>query len=503
MKRLLVGASFLLVVSLFGAEVSEKKEIAVMPVYSSYNLPSSAYMYFDDQMIGTISSMKRFQVIGYQYRLDNTTAERFIERIRELKKQAILKNPQYKDEDLGIAVIPAAELERLVKSVFIFVPSINGYSSKNYNVEVKYRKQDGSYDIRIEREYWAQVNISVKIIDTEGNLLATYNESAEAKSRKSDNDAYQMAVNSAIGGLGFYLRSLDEFKLKTRVLKVEGDYVYLELGGNLGIQPGYEFAIEEQVPVLGQFVERRRVGLVRVSYVSDQYSYGHVIFGRPKVEDQLIEAPKAGSRLGLVVGAMPLKVPASTILTYNEDISFSKPLSFSSVGGYSVLLGMNFDLELGYSWLWESFFALGISDPFMLFLSLGPAYEWYMRNTSIVFGARLGVAIGTKPVGRIDNPGSLSIGGKTFYENVDVSLNWFDFALQPYLSYNIQFNQTVKMRIYGGFNWSFYQMVSLYFAENSSDENRTTVSVTPKFDNWDGKLGTTGVIGGIEVIFRL
>ncbi len=506
MKRFGLLCLGLLVMSLgFGVEVSQRKEIAVMPVYSSYNLPSSAYMYFDDRMIATIASMKRFQVIGYQYRLDGTTAQRFIERIRELKKQAALQNPQYRDEDLGIAVIPASEMERLVNSVFVFIPSINGYDSKSYDIQIQQPKKGGGYEIRIVKEHKATVNVSIKIIDTAGNLLSTYDASGEGISRNSANEAYQKAVNDAVEGFAYYLRNVEEFKIKTGILRVDGNFAYLELGKNMGISPGYEFTIEEEVRIMDKFTEKRRTGLIRVSYVSDEYSYGHIIFGSPKPGDQLVEAPKTGGRFGISFNPMPLKVPEKATLSYSSlpDLN-NKELTFGSVAGFAPALMMQLDLELGYSWLWETGFGIGFSDPLMLYLTIGPAYEWYMRSTSLVFGAKFVFSIGAKDVMRLPNDWGLTIEGKDFYDPVNVSLNWFDCALDPFIAYNIQFGQSVKLRAFGGFHWSFYQMASLYFKEDTgTDEGGESVSITPKFTDWDGKLGTTGVFGGIEIIFRL
>ncbi|MFN4217054.1 MAG: hypothetical protein ACK4HQ_06620 [Brevinematales bacterium] len=490
----------------FSVEVSQRKEIAVMPVYSSYNLPSSAYMYFDDSMIATIASMKRFQVIGYQYRLDGTTAQRFIERIRELKKQAALQNPQYRDEDLGVAVIPAAEMERLVNSVFVFIPSINGYDSRSYNVEIKEAQRGGGYQIKIVKEHKATVNISIKIIDTAGNLLSTYDNSGEGISRLSPNDAYQKAVNSAVGGFAYYLRNVEDFKIKTGILRVEGDYAYLELGKNMGISPGYEFAIEEEVKIMDRFTEKRRTGLIRVSYVSDEYSYGHIIFGNPQPGQQLIEAPKAGGRFGLSLAILPLQVPSSAKLTYSRGIiSINTNLSFGSLGGFAPTFFMNLGLEMGYNWLLEYSFGIGLADPLLLSAQIGPAYEWYMRSMSMVFGIKFGVNIGTKELGKLTSSylDYLTIEGKYLATPVSISLNWFDFSLQPQLSWNLQFNQTVKLRVYGGFNLSFYQMTSLYFRESEGDDNAESVSVSPSFEGWDGRLGTTGITGGLEIIFRL
>ncbi|URA10479.1 hypothetical protein [Thermospira aquatica] len=506
MKRFILWCFGLFLTSfVFGAEVSQRKEVAVMSVYSSYNLPSSAYMYFDDRMIATIASMKRFQVIGYQYRLDGTTAQRFIERIRELKKQAALQNPQYRDEDLGIAVIPASEMERLVNSVFVFIPSINGFDSKSYDIQIPQPKKGGGYEIRIVKEHKATVNVSIKIIDTAGNLLSTYDNRGEAISRNSANEAYQKAVNDAMEGLAYYLRNVEEFKIKTGVLRVDGNFAYLELGKNLGISPGYEFAIEEEVTVMGRFTEKRRTGLIRVSYVSDEYSYGHIIFGSPKPGDQLIEAPKAGRRFGISFGPMPFGVPAKATLSYPSlpDLNNTQ-LSFSSLNGFAPALMMQLDLESGYSWLWETGFGMGFVDPFMLYLTIGPAYEWYMRNTSLVVGTKFAISIGAKDVMELPNEWGLTIEGKDFSYPVKVSLNWFDFALQPFVSYNIQFNQSVKLRFFGGFHWSFYQMAGLYFREDTgSDQSGESVFVKPHFTDWNGTLSTTGVFGGVEIIFRL
>ncbi len=474
------------------AEVSKKKEIAVFPVYSAYNIPESAYMYFDDNLIGLLSGMKRFQVIGYQYRLDYNSSEQFIQKIRELKKEAVLTNPQYVDADLGVAVIPAAEMEKLANAFFIFIPSITGYHSEEYLIEIQ-EKRDDRIVIRLVKEYKTQVNISVKIITAEGNLLDTYNASSEEKSRDSVIDAYQKGVNSAISGLGFFLRNVEEFKIKSGVLDVNPNGVYIELGGNLGVKPGYEFAIQKNVTMLNKFNERINTGLLRVKEIGDQYSVATPIFGTPQVGDQVVEMPMVGARFNIFAGMMPMSVPGSIQITnsINSNTTFTNTQGFSS-SSYVFSLGLNLEYEIGYAGLFEISGGFLFNNPLAYYGEIGGAYEFYFGRLSLTTGADLSVVGFQKYLGSLGNRGKISINGTTFYDNVDVNLYDYNFGIKPKLTFNYQFNQHTKLRITGGY--VLYTPTSSYL-EYSTGSGSTTV-------NYNLPISFSGPFGGVELVLR-
>lgn len=502
MKRL-TAAAILFVLSaglIFSAEVSERKDVGVLPVYSSYNIPDAAYRYFDDMLISTLSSMQRFRVVGYQYRLDNNSAEDFIRKIQELKKQALNEDPRYMDADLGIVVIPASEMKKLVNSFFVFVPSITGYSTTEYDVEVKVKKGK-EVQIRIEREYKASVTISVKIITAEGNLMKTYTASSETTSRRSAIDAYQKGVNTSISGVSYFLRNVEEFKIKSQVLKVEGNQVWMELGGNLGIYPGYEFALQSQVKVLDRFTEKVDTGLVRVNAVGQQYSTATVIIGYPRVGDQLVESPMGGARFNIYVGAFPMMIDQARIITERIGTVVTNRYTINP-STYVADLGLRFEGEIGFGGLLNFNAGILFGDPFGYYFDLGGGYEIYLGSMSLTLGGDLSVLGLYKYLRTFSYPFDFTINdsGAVFesYSNVDVSLVGFTFGIKPKLTYNIQFGQRFKLRLTGGYAFYFAPMYQFSYNQGSGDD-KVSASVDV---NSQLPINFNGPYGGLELVFR-
>lgn len=494
------------------AEVSKVQEVGVLPVYSSYEVPGGAYQYFDDRLISILSSMKRFQVIGYHYRLDNNSAERFIAKIQDLKKQSALQNPKYMDEDLGIAVIPASDLQKMVNSFFIFVPSISGFSSKQYQVEVE-EKKNGKIVIKLVTEYSATVNISIKIITAEGNLLKTYDSSIESKSRKDVNDAYQQSVSSAVSGLSFFLRNVDEFKIKTKVLKVDGGDVYIELGKDIGIYPGYEFALQVEEKVLDRFTEKKTTGIVRVKSIGTQYSIATPIFGSPQIGDQLLETPMAGGRFNIFVGMLPMAVPTDNIfiLYMSPSVSFTSDQKFNK-STYAFTAGIHTEGEIGYGGLFNLNLGLMFNNPMAAYLDIGGGYEFYFGMASMTLGADLSLLGTMKSMGTLYNNDIITIKSTEFDSDINVSLMSGTIGIKPRLGLNIQLSQNFKFRVTGGYALYFLPFSSLNFSAGSGDNSKSaSVSLTDKTQVTilsDGKLvddipiNFSGPYGGVEAVFR-
>lgn len=501
MKKIFAVVLFLFsAINLFmGAEVSERKDIGVFPVYTSYNIPDAAYRYFDDRLIAVLGGMKRFQVIGYQYRLDNNSAEDFIRKIQELKKESVMQNPKYMDEDLGVAVIPASDMQKLVNSVFIFIPSITGFSETQYDVEVQ-EKKNGKIIIRLVREYKTYVNISVKIITSDGNLMDTYNASKETTSRTSSVDAYNRGVNDAISGLNYHLRNVEQFKLKSQVLKVEGNQIYLETGRNLGIENGYEFALQKETKVLDRFTEKVVTGLVRVNSIGDQYSTATVIFGYPQPGDQLVETPMVGGRFNVFVGAFPMIIGQNVKL--KETIAGTNYIYPINPSGYVADIGIRFEGELGYGGLFDFNLGLLINDPLGYYIDLGGGYEIYLGSVSFTLGADLSMIGIYKHLRDFSYPFDFYINSssKIFNadETVDVSLVGLTFGIKPKLTFNWQISQHFKVRLTGGYALYLLPMYNLNYSQGSGDD-KISDSIDVKADL---PIDFNGLYGGAELVIR-
>jgi hypothetical protein len=460
------------------ADISKKEDIAVLPSYSSYDIPDSSYQYFDDSLMGIFNKMKRFQVVGYQYRLDNNTADKFIEKVREAKKISALQNPKYVDADLGIAVIPASDMEKIANSFFVFIPSISGYNVTHYLVNVS-QKPDWKVLFSFVTEYKANITVSIKIISAEGDLVDTFNTSTEAKSQAGEDDAYNKAVNQALMGLEIHLRNIDRFKIKTTVLKTEVGLVYLQLGNDIGVSPGYEFMIRKETNILDRFKENVNTGLIRVNNIGEQWSSAVIISGSPEAGDQLVEAPLIGGRVSLFAGLVPMSVQGSgfSIQFDNPDVSF-KNSGFFSDSSYVFNIGLHGEYEAGYAGLLDFKVGAMISNPFAFNADLGGGYEVYIGRVSLVFGGDLSFIGLFKSLGSIDNPdGDITIGNTNFDDNIDVNLSGISIGVKPRISLDYQVSQNFKISLTAGYAYYFFNNYYLTFTSSSDSSVSSTVGL--------------------------
>jgi hypothetical protein len=494
------------------AEVSQRSDISIFSVYSALNIPDSAKIYFDNHLVKRISDLGRFNVLGFQYRLDGNSASQFLEKIRELKKQQILSDESLIDERIGVVVLPAEELYKMLNSVFIFIPTISGWNVSSYEIKVNVKKGD-SIVVETKTEHKAEVTISVQIIDGEGTLRQTYLATREATSRDSQVDAYQKAVDNAIAGLTLFLRNTDEFKLRTRVLQRQGRKIALELGRDLGLRAGYEFAIQTRSVLTGGFTMTGTTGLVRVSQVGDNFSWAHVIHGNPQPEEQLIEMPMANKRISLYGGISTMNVQKADIDFIYVDPSGIIEASGLTLSPASIVpdIGIKFENELGYAGLLRAKMGFLLNNPWALYLDLGGAYELYLGPVSFDIGGDLSILGNYFKVGTIPEQFfGVKIDDTWFYNKIDVNLVGITLGLKPALGFNIQFSQRFKLRAYGGYQIYFLPFYSISFTDSKDSEKSASVPLTDSsvYFRVNGEEATglpidfNGVFGGIEFILR-
>jgi hypothetical protein len=495
------------------AEVSQKSDISIFSVYSSEDVPVDAVAYFDGNLIERIRDLGRFNVIGFQYRFDTKSASEFLEKIRELKKEQIFSDERLVDERIGAVVLPAEELYTMLKSVFIFIPSISGWNVSSYEVEVEVKK-DGETVIEYRTEHKAEVTVSVQIIDGEGKLRRAYLDTGEETSRRSQEDAYQKAIRSAISGLTFFLRSTDEFRLRTRVLQRDGRNIYLELGKDLGIRKGYEFAMQITSVLEGDFTITKTAGLVRVREVGDNFSRGHVIHGNPQPEDRLIEMPMLDIRFSLFGGFSTMNIRESKFdFVYAEMPDKVRITNITIKQSYLVPdFGFKTVYEIGYAGLAGIKMGFLINEPTAVYIGVGGGYELFFGSVSLDFGADFCLIATSITLGEIaEIPGGLEIGDTIFENDIKVNLSVFTMGINPFLAFNIQLAQKFKLRAYGGFNLYIPPFYSLSFSDVKDSEISKGLSFLKDevyfIENGDKidslPISFTGFFAGIELILRL
>lgn len=504
MKRLVLGMLGLVLLSslALAQEVSDKKDLGITKVFSPRNVPEPALTYFDEQIISTFSDMARFNVVGYQFRLDESSATKLIEKIQELKQNEVMTSEEYVDEDLGIVVLSTTELEALVSAFFVIIPEFKEWSVKTEKKEIQVL-ENGIMKKKMVDNHIASISVSVKVITSDGDLMETYTGSAEEESTESMEAAWKTAIATAISGLELWLRQTDEFKLKTAVRgELGGGMVMIELGKDLGVEPGYEFVIQREIALSGGFSTKVVDGLVRVKTVYDNASEAKVLWGSAPVDTQLVESALAGARGSVYAGILYMTSELNSIAFSVGGYSWSKTnFNFSQIG---IDLGIAGESEMGYNGLAKAAIGVVINDPLAAYLDLGYGYEMYLGRLSIVPELSLSVLgsfidMGeatylTKNAGAV--PGHINI------------IGWY-LGAKPKLSFNLQFSQNFKLKLFAGY--SYYIGLATTATFNPNDSSIQSEAVTDmgsisvngtSTSSLASALGYNGVNAGVEFIFR-
>ena len=157
---------------------------------------------------------------------------------------ALDKIKEYKGENaeipekfqMGHEVFTEKDMNKLIGAFYVVVPAVTHYS-----VVKKERKLTGG---GTKISYDAEVETSFSIINVaEAKTLAHF----FVETSGSSDEAAERATHDAIGSipmqLEFEVRKVPEFTLKTAVLERRGFEVVTELGANMGLMLGDEYAL--------------------------------------------------------------------------------------------------------------------------------------------------------------------------------------------------------------------------------------------------------------------
>ncbi len=231
----------------------------------------------DERIRSVFINMGRFNVIGLDKRLQTENVDAFVRTLQNYREQQV-EIPE--TVLLGQEAFTEADFEQIVGGFIVVIPSVS-----YYNVS---RDDDGEYDATIETSF---TFINVDTMQTEGQFFI--------ETSGSDDDAAD-AMKSAVDGiplqLEFRLRELEIFRIRTGIVDVRGQEVILELGRNMGIQRGDEYAIiQPRLTNLGYETEDES-GVLLIKEVREQFSIAQVLYSRPNpiIGDQLEEIPRIG-----------------------------------------------------------------------------------------------------------------------------------------------------------------------------------------------------------------
>jgi hypothetical protein len=291
------------------AEVSEERDIAMFGISTGrISVPPDVLTYAESSIGNEFVKLKRFNVLGYEaYRLEAEDVEEFIERVRGLQAEKAKEVGTY-DEKFGTVVISGEDFDRIVGSVLIVIPTFTDYRETVTQIPI-FSGDDFLYYTRSHN-----VNVAIDL-----TFLSVRTGSREEAIRlfgsgqdQDLNRATREAVDNAVSNLSFRLRQVEAFKIRSGVVRVQGDRVFFELGSDIGVRPGHEYEVltKEEVGNTGR-ITQIPTGLVRVRKAYPELSEAQIVYRQEPITegDQLVEVARWGMGVVLYGGAAQLDIP--------------------------------------------------------------------------------------------------------------------------------------------------------------------------------------------------
>ncbi len=289
MKRLFSAtiAALLITAGFAGAyaqpQVSEKKEIAIFSLgFYGWDIPRETLGTIDIDIQRVFLDLGRVTIFGMEKRFSTSAVDEFITILKKMKESTFVLPEKYQ---FGEAFLTEADFNKLVGAFIIAVPVVTSYNSQF-----------------VENKEWrTDIKTNVTFINVaDGTMIGIANVETQGTSRETQYKSIQDAIAGIPMQLQYEVRKVPQFQNVTRVLASGLGGVDLQLGSNMGIQRGDEYAIIESDTLEG-FVDEREVGLLLIKEVGSTRSKGTILFSKiPVVKDvQLREIPRLGADLAV------------------------------------------------------------------------------------------------------------------------------------------------------------------------------------------------------------
>ncbi|MDA8425893.1 MAG: hypothetical protein M0Z80_07110 [Treponema sp.] len=330
------------------ATVSQKQDVAIFALgYYGWAIPQEALGNIDVEIQKVFVDLGRFNIIGMTERLSSGGLDQFIATLKKAKEANFVMPDKYQ---FGEAVLTEAEFNKLLGAFIVAVPVVTNFNSF-YNYK--------------SFQYETQLKTNVTFIDVAtGNTIGI--SEVETTGTNKDNQAASIAsaIDSIPMQLQFEIRKIPAFQISTRILEVRGAEVKLQLGQDMGIQKGDEYAVIKQSTIMG-VQDQREVGLIDIKDVGTGISTGQIIYSNiplgPNV--QLREIPRLGvdaePYLHVITGAQSAVLPGVRMVVsrgfygfrpyVGVQIPVAQIWNFGTIFAVpvSAILGGEFNMHLG------------------------------------------------------------------------------------------------------------------------------------------------------------
>jgi hypothetical protein len=342
--------------------ISAKQDVAIFALgYYGWNIPAQALASIDGEIQKVFTDLGRFTVLGVSQRLSAGGLDRFIDTIKQAKQANFVMPEKYQ---FGEAFLTQAEFNKLVGAFIVVAPVVVEFNSF-------YNTKSAQYETSIK------TNVTFIDVSAGGSVLAMKTISSSGSDKQNQNKSISSAISSIPGQLQYEVRSIPEFQINTRILTANGSEVRLQLGENMGIKKGDEYAVVQRQTVEG-FDDSKEVGLIVVKEVGQEVSMGQVLFSSVSLgkDAQLKEIPRQGADFDLYVHSI-----GGSVATITPGFKAT-----ASRGFYSFRPFVAAQVPLG---LMNSFLSVTI---FPINVLVGGEYVLNMGRLSVTPSAALGVS---------------------------------------------------------------------------------------------------------------
>ena len=350
MKRIAILAALSLAIGMTALAaqtptVSEKKDIAVFSLgYYGWNIPLEALHGIDANIQQVFVNLGRFNVIGMTQKLSSQGLDQFIAAVKKAKEADFVLPEKYQ---FGEAVFTEADFNRLLGAFIVAAPVVTSFSS--------------NYDSQASR-WESELKTSVTLLDVAtGAVIGVVSETTTGYDKDDQYKSMTAAIDSIPSSLEYNIRAMPAFQISTRVLAVSQGEVKLQLGTNMGIVKGDEYAIVTPSTLEGIAYETE-TGLILIKDVGREISTAVVLYsdGRVGPNSQLREIPRVGGEgeifaHGLLASPFVLS-PGLRILASRGFYGFRPfvgaqlpigPFSMDAGLPFNAFAGGQYDLHLG------------------------------------------------------------------------------------------------------------------------------------------------------------
>lgn len=259
--------------------VSKKQDIAVFSLsYYGWLIPDFLYSGIDGEIMKIFFTLERFNIIAMEHRLYAEDLETFNRAVLHSREA----NAQIPEEVLmGHEAFTRQDWEKTINAYYTVVPIV-----QNYALEEIEKEEDGKKTLNSK----VKIAVEFHIYSIEKKEKIAFFTIEESMTGKNLQEAAALTINLFGIKLERALRGIEDFKIKTGVIKTEHKKVYFELGENVGVKKGDEYAVigydEDNI--------EKETGFLVVTETEQDFSSALTLYANPQIVigDQLKEVPR-------------------------------------------------------------------------------------------------------------------------------------------------------------------------------------------------------------------